>query len=287
MKYSVSLWPFIQLIFNATSPDVGMEKFLEQLSNFKYDGVELPELDPKVFPLNMKSIKELLKSYNLEVSAIDFAKDLTNPDERMRKEAVKLGKNCVDFAKNVGAPLIVLPPAYKKTRPSAQFEMEWGWAVSSLKEIGEYAGSAGIFIAIEPVERYHTYLVNNTDQALKLMEDVGLENVKIMLDCFHMNIEEPDPIASIRKVGKDLIHVHVADSNRGAAGGGHIDFKPIMRSLKEIGYSRYLSLEAWPMAEKIGVNFSSYNLSKEITEKSMKQLIQNSIEYLRFVEKFV
>lgn len=242
LKYSISNWIY---------GDEPLERTLERLVKFKYDGIEIKG-EPKIY--DEKKIRELLSSYNLEASSIagmypwlTNERDLANVDEKVRRRAVNYVKECLDFARDVEAPIvIVVPSAVAKTKPLGPLEKEWEWAVKSVTEAGKYAVDVGVLIAVEPINRYETYLVNNVDQALKFVNDVGIDNVKIMLDCFHMNIEETAPAASVRKAGRNLIHMHIADSNRKSVGRGHTDFKSIIRSLKDIHYTRYLAMEPLP-----------------------------------------
>jgi len=241
-KYSVMNWIY------GTEP---LEKTFQRLSKFKYDGISIKG-EPSLYTVH--KMCELLKHYELKAASVDGMypwptneRDLANPDENIRKRAVKYLNKCTDFASGVGAPLVVVVPSpVGKTKSLATIKEEWKWSVESIRKAGAYAQEKGIKLAIEPINRYETHLVNNVDQVLKFIEDVGLKNVKVMLDCFHMNIEEADPAASIRRAGKNLIHMHIADSNRQSVGRGHTDFKSIMRSLKEIGYSGYLAMEPLP-----------------------------------------
>ena len=139
-----------------------------------------------------------------------------------------------------------------------------------------------VLLAIEPINRYETYLINTADQALRFMERVELESVKVMLDCFHMNIKESDPAAAIRKVGKNLIHLHVADSNRQSTGRGHADFKSIMRSLKEMGHTRYLRMEPLPPLPDPYLALKGMRL-----EEFLDLYTEECIKYLKMIEKRV
>jgi len=99
---------------------------------------------------------------------------------------------------------------------------------------------------VEPINRYETFLVNNAQEGLKFVAEVESPAVKIHLDVFHMNIEEPNSAEAIRCCGKLLINLHIADSNRQAVGEGNVDFRAIMQSLKKIDYQWALTLEPLP-----------------------------------------
>ena len=242
MKYSVMNWIY------GNEP---IEKTLNRLSKLGYDGISIKGEPDQYDPTK---VRKLLEKYKLEAASIDGIypwptkeRDLANPDERVRKRAVEYLRKCTDFASAVGAPLVVVVPSpVGKTKPLAPREKEREWAVESVRKVAEYALEKGIEVAVEPINRYETHLLNNAEQALEFAKEVAAENVKIMLDCFHMNIEEADPASAIRRAGRMLIHMHVADSNRQSVGRGHTDFKSILRALKEIGYERYLAMEPLP-----------------------------------------
>lgn len=123
---------------------------------------------------------------------------------------------------------------------------EWGYAVGSVRKAAAYAEQKGVLLAIEPINRYESFLINNVDQALRFISEVDSEAVNLHLDTFHMNIEEPDPAEAIRKAGSPLVNMHVSDSQRGPVGHGHIDFAAIMKALKEIDYQGALTMEPLP-----------------------------------------
>lgn len=103
-------------------------------------------------------------------------------------------------------------------------------------------------IAVEPWNRYETYLINRMDQAIAFVDEVARPAVGVMADTFHMAIEETDIAAAIRRAGARLTHVHLADSNRAAPGYGHLDFAPVLAAIADIGYEGWISYELLPAA---------------------------------------
>jgi sugar phosphate isomerase/epimerase len=101
-------------------------------------------------------------------------------------------------------------------------------------------------LALEPINRYETMLIKTTAQGLYLLERVVADNFGLLLDTFHMNIEEPDIQASIRRCGPHIFHFHVADSNRWYPGAGHLDFRAILKTLFATGYPGWVSGEFLP-----------------------------------------
>jgi 5-keto-L-gluconate epimerase len=120
------------------------------------------------------------------------------------------------------------------------------WLVEGLSKCSAAARMNGIRLALEPINRYETTLINNTAQGLELIELVDADNFGLLLDTFHMNIEEPDIEAGIRACGKRIFHFHVADSNRWYPSAGHLDFKSILTTLFDTSYTGWVSGEFLP-----------------------------------------
>jgi sugar phosphate isomerase/epimerase len=123
------------------------------------------------------------------------------------------------------------------------------WLAESLEQLGLHAQARGQPLLFEPLNRYETNLVNQVSEALALLEPLRTRNVKLLCDCFHMNIEEDSLPASLRLAGARLGHVHFADSNRRAVGLGHTDFGPVAEALTEMKYEGYLSAEILPLPD--------------------------------------
>jgi len=115
--------------------------------------------------------------------------------------------------------------------------------IEALAELGQHAESCGVILLLEPLNRYEDHHINRLDQALELIKAAGSPSVKILADIFHMNIEEADPAAAIRRAGAEIKHVQLADTNRLEPGAGHLEFTPIFHALKEAGFTGYCALE--------------------------------------------
>jgi sugar phosphate isomerase/epimerase len=119
--------------------------------------------------------------------------------------------------------------------------------LEALAELGQHAAREGVWLALEPINRYEDYMINRLDQAVSLAEEVerelGLHSIGACADLFHMNIEEDDLAKAITDTGPRLVHVHVDDSNRLQPGTGHLDFAGAFGALRTIGYDGWLALE--------------------------------------------
>jgi len=105
------------------------------------------------------------------------------------------------------------------------------------------ASFGSVPLALEPLNRYESRLLNTAASAVEMIDRVGCSNVGILFDTFHANIEEPDPTAAIAEAGSRLLHVHLADSNRWIPGHGHVRFDAVWKALTDIGYARSVVLE--------------------------------------------
>jgi D-psicose/D-tagatose/L-ribulose 3-epimerase len=129
--------------------------------------------------------------------------------------------------------------------PAQEYRKQWRTVAQNLKALCRYAESKGKIICLEPLNRFETDFINTCDQALKMVADVGSPALKVHLDTFHMNIEEKDQAAAIRKAGKLLGHFHACGSDRGTPGNDHIDWEGIAQALKDVHYDKDVVIESF------------------------------------------
>ena len=132
---------------------------------------------------------------------------------------------------------------------SRRTEKEWKWAVKGLRAVASHAQKRDVCLCLEPLNRFETYFLNTLEDAARLVHGVGAPNVKIHFDTFHSNIEEKHPAEALRAVAKDVGHVHLSENDRGIPGTGHVDWKGILKVLKEIGYDGWLTIESFARPE--------------------------------------
>jgi sugar phosphate isomerase/epimerase len=222
-----------------------VEGVFSQLSELGYDGVELSIEEPA--KTNHRGIAEISERYGIEVPAIGTGLlhkykglSLSAPKEVDRRRAIRALIGTIDIAACLGSLAIVgLVRGKMGTQRLKRIEA----FRKSMIECDEAAGRMGVSLALEPLNRYEADYVNNVDEALSFLLQAGLHNTGLLLDTFHMNIEEVSIEGSIRKAGGRISHIHVADSNRLAPGLGHLPFRDIIGAAVRLGYDRYLSAE--------------------------------------------
>jgi D-psicose/D-tagatose/L-ribulose 3-epimerase len=183
---------------------------------------------------------------------VNLERDLASEKEAARQEGVAYLRYCVDVAVSCGADLVGGPLygtplvfAGRAPRPFDKSERQERVArvVAGLQEAAPYAERKGVKLAIEPLNRFETDFCNTGRQACALAEMVGSPAVGVMLDTFHMNMEENDLVEAIRHAAPHLMHFQANENHRGFLGTGHIEWPPICRALYDIGYSGVITLE--------------------------------------------
>ena len=193
-----------------------------------------------------------VRKHNLEVPAIGTGQawgeeglSFTDPDPAIRRAAIERIKSHVPIAARFNA-IIIIGLIRGIVKPGVTLDQAIGWLSEALQECSQAASPYGVRLALEPINRYETTLINNVEQGMDLIERVGADNFGLLLDTFHMNIEEPSIEESIRKCGKNIFHFHLADSNRWYPGAGHLNFHSVLTSLKDTGYQGFISGEFMP-----------------------------------------
>ena len=185
---------------------------------------------------------------------------LTSPDAAIRKKAVAFIRTIIDLAGSFGAPAII-GSMQGRHGDGVDKTQALGYLAEGLNALGEHARQYGVPLLFEPLNRYETNLVNSVDDGVGLVRSLTTDNVKLLVDLFHMNIEETDIAAAIRAGAGAIGHVHFVDSNRRPAGCGHTDFVPIAAALRDIGFDGYVSAEALPFpnpAEAAALTIKAY-----------------------------
>ena len=220
-------------------------------SNLGFDAVEI--FPPSAETITTSSVKQLLSEHSLKLAAVGTGAGwvkhkltLTSADAAKREQAKVFVRGIIDAAGAFGAPAII-GSMQGRWDVEVPRDMALSLLRDALGELGDYAKRHGVPLLYEALNRYETNLVTTQGDAATFLS--GLGNVKLLCDLFHMNIEEVDLAAALRAAGSAVGHVHFVDSNRRAAGFGHIDYAPICAALKAIGYLGYLSAEVLPLPD--------------------------------------
>jgi len=215
-----------------------------------FDAFTIPVEEPAA--IDGAAVACALRDSDLRVhvtGAYGPTRDLTHDEPRFREESLVYLRATLALCAQWGARLLVGPcySAVGKRRhvPPEQRKVEWERAVIGLRRAGELAAEHGVTLAVEPLNRFETDLVNTAEQLVRLLADVAHPAVKGHLDTFHMNIEEKDLAAAVRLVGADLVYVDASESDRGTPGSGQVDWDGLARGLRQIGYAGDCVIESF------------------------------------------
>ena len=246
IKFYVNNWIF---------GDAALTEVCRRVAAIGFDGIELVG-EPEQY--DAAEVRRVCSDNGLHVLSIcgmhpgPKAGDLrllSHPSADERRRAVDYVKACVDLAAGVGArSVLVVPSLVGQPASIVSREADLQASVEPLRQAAEYAGSCGMLLTIEPINRYEVGLVNSLAEAMALAKQVAHSACRVMGDTFHMQIEEGDGIANaIRRAGCYwLHHLHAADNTREAPGMGTMPWREIMRALYDIDYQGGVSLEPLP-----------------------------------------
>jgi D-psicose/D-tagatose/L-ribulose 3-epimerase len=224
---------------------------MDKAKQMGFDSFEFGLEDPS--HVDPAKLKQKLQQTGLRVvicGAFGPDRDLTHDEQGVRDNSLNYITQAIQICQQSGCKTLAGPmySAVGKRRHVApdQKKKEWDLAVKGLKEAGKRAADAGVTLAIEPLNRFETDLVNTAEQCERLVNEIGMNNVGFHLDTFHMNIEEKNSGDAIRRAGKRLYHFHACENDRGAPGSGvNIDWANVAAALKEVDYKGEAVIESF------------------------------------------
>ncbi|SHN35184.1 D-psicose/D-tagatose/L-ribulose 3-epimerase [Cyclobacterium lianum] len=244
IKLGVTTWLW-------TSPfDSQSVSLFPKISKMGYDAVEIPVEDPSL--IDTRKVKQALADNGLSpiiCGAFGPGRDLTHEDPSFHQTSFDYIRQCLDISAELGASFVAGPmySAVGKARlvSPEQKKVEWDRAVTNLYEVCQMAEAAGQEIALEALNRFETDLINTTADLMQLIADINHPAAKVLLDGFHMNIEEPDIEKAIEQAGEKLIHVQVSENYRGTPGTGQTRWDAYKRGLEKVNYTGTVTIESF------------------------------------------
>jgi D-psicose/D-tagatose/L-ribulose 3-epimerase len=212
------------------------------------DAIEVPLMDlDEVEPLEIRERCEDAGISVLTSTALSFRSDPSSADLRVRQRARDELVRCVEVAAEMGAPLLsgVIYGALGGALDERPTPVHYERSAAVLRDVLAHAKACGVGLAIEPINRYETFLVNTVAQAHELAELVGDDALGLHLDAYHMNIEEDEFYRPVLEAVPRLRHFHLSESHRGIPGRGTVDWYSIFRALRDGEYDGYVGLESF------------------------------------------
>jgi D-psicose/D-tagatose/L-ribulose 3-epimerase len=278
----------IKRLFSINSWIFGRTTIDEIAKRAKTIGVDGIDISGEPDTTNLEEVKAALTKYGLIPFCIngnftDEKRVLCHGNPACRTSAVEYGRKCVDMAVALGSKkVLIVPSQVMGTGFYESKDADWRHSAEGLKQIAEYAGSRGIIIMIECVNAYEVTLVRTLQDGIRMAKDTGCDNVKIIGDTFHMQLEEVLGIPhAIRQAGGGwLQHVHLGDNTREVPGRGCMNWRDFLLALNEINYSGAISFEPLPRKMSMEQLFAGELPIDELTAE-----LKQSFEYLQNIQR--
>jgi len=228
---------------------------LRKAAEIGYDIVEIAVEDRE--RIDWAALRKTCRELGLRATvsgAFGADRDISSDRPEIRANGLSYIIDCMEIAADLESPVFGGPlySAVGKTRPvpDAQKRQERQWCLENLHQASRRAETLGVTLALEPLNRFESDMVNTVDQAISLVDEVGSGRLKILMDTFHANIEEKNIAQSILRLGDRLAHVQANENDRGTPGTGHLDWIGIRDALRQIGYRGSMVIETFGAPSK-------------------------------------
>ncbi len=245
-------WPIGASTWIWTSPltDASLREIAPRVRAWGFDVIELPV--EQLGGFEPRAARRLLDDLGLGATVclvMGEGSELVATDAATVRRTQDYLRGVVDVAHTLGSPTAG-GPAYASVGRTwrlddAERRAAYAELAQNLAPVVEHARSAGVVVAVEPLNRYETSLVNTVEQALEAIAPLPPDGCGLLLDLYHLNIEEQDVAAAVRRAGARVAGVQVCANDRGAPGADHHDWKGFLDALQEVGYTGPLCIESF------------------------------------------
>jgi D-psicose/D-tagatose/L-ribulose 3-epimerase len=244
-QIGVSTW-----VWTSPLTDTELERLAPLVARIGFDMIEVPIETPNEF--DYRRAKAVADEHGLKVSACAAMgpdRDLIHPEESIRSNGMSYVRHCIEAAQTLGSPNLIGPlysavgRVWQATPEERARDMDL--LVEQLGALAGYAEEHGVVLCVEPLNRFETSFINLTEQAIGVVDRVNSPACGLLLDTFHMNIEERSIGDAIRAAGPRLRHLHACENDRGAPGSGHVPWDEVATACREIGYDGPIVIESF------------------------------------------
>ncbi len=258
---------------------------LDQCKAMGFDAVEIIPFDPDGFPA--ARVRAAAANLGLTINTgygLPVEYNLISPDPQVRRKGIDFSKKLIDLSNEAGAKvfggMIYCGWGYLSGR--MRTEEEWKWGVEGYREVASYAfrNNPNLVLGIEPVNRFESHFINIAADAVRFIRDVGVPNVKVHLDTFHMIREEDNMVKAVLETNGHIGYVHACENQRGICGTGLVPWMDFFRALRRTGYDGGVTIESFdPNMERIAKLCCIWRKLAD----SPEQLASESLRFLRGV----
>ncbi|MGB9604264.1 MAG: sugar phosphate isomerase/epimerase family protein [Bryobacteraceae bacterium] len=272
------------LLFRETFVEADLP-LLDKCKALGFDAVEIIPFDPDNFPA--AKVRRAAADLGLVINTgygMPAEYNIISPDPKVRRNGIEFSKRLIDLSNQAGARVFggMIYCGWGYLTGKMRSEEEWNWAIEGYREIADYAlrQNPGLILGIEPVNRFESHFINTVADAVRFVREVGLPNVRVHLDTFHMIREENSIWGAVLEAGPLLGYVHACENQRGIPGTGLVPWLDFFRALKRVGYDGCVTIESFdPNMEKIARLCCIWRKLAD----SPEQLAQEGLNFLRTV----
>lgn len=237
-------------VWESPLTDESLERVARSAAAMGFGAIELPVESPGDWdPAKAGALLDELGLAPYVVGAMGEGRDLIAASDESIAATQRYLEHCIGVARELGASVVAGPFTAQTGRTWRMDTQQRATAVAQLREslapLADTAMEAGVNLAIEPLNRYETSLINTVEQALEALDPLLGSGVGLALDSYHLNIEEKRPFDAVRSAGEHLAHVQVCGNDRGAVGDDHIDWSGFLDALDDVGYAGPLNFESF------------------------------------------
>jgi len=245
MRFGMNLFLWVDTLADDVVP------LLNEIKEMGFNAVEIP-----VFETDVDKYAQWGKRFDeigLARTGCTVRGEGDNPmstDPAVRKKGIEANKRAVECCQAAGAETLVGPyhSALGYFSGRGPTDDEWKWAVESMQEVAEHAGTCGVNLGLEYLNRFECYLLNCAADLARFCEAVNMPRCKAMYDTFHSHIEEKSTPDAIRALKDRLVHVHISENDRSTPGKGNVRWDENFDTLHEIGYDNLMVIEAFGLS---------------------------------------
>ena len=270
--------------FLFTSPFMDRStRLFAQFKRWGFDSVEIAVEDPT--HIDPRHIRGALDEHGLAAGTLCAcfppARDLRGTHQQQR-DCKKYLRQLIEMMPTLGSRTLI-GPLYSATGRAEMVspqerQQQWRTVVKNLREVCAAAEDQGVQIAMEPLNRFETDFLNTVEQGLAMIADVDGPALKLLLDTFHMNIEEKDVPAAIRRAGRHVAHIHACGTDRGTPGNDHLNWAGIAAALRDISYDGDVVIESFTPDVKVIARAAA--IWRQI-EPSREHIAVRGLQFLR------
>lgn len=260
---------------------------LDKARAMGFDALEIIPFDMDNFPA--AQVRQRAADLGLDINTgigLPAEANPISPDPSVRAASIEYSKRLIDLSVEAGAKCYggVIYTGWGYLSGKMRTSSEWNWAVEAFRSVTEYAHQADpcLVLAVEPLNRFESHLINTAGDAVQFVKDVGMPNAKVHLDTFHLIREENNIRDAVLVCGDLLGYVHACESQRGIPGSGLVPWREFLLALREVNYQGCVTVESFdPDMPNIAKLCCIWRKMAE----SPEQLATEGLRFLRELEK--